>query len=194
MDLRKYGSLLNETYTKKEDREIWKTIVTKENGVRYECSNNGRFRRVGKVKTNYLKPYKGNCYENGNNRKHRVVIRVPINGKMKEINCRKVLAEKFIRELKPEEIVINKNGNCFDLNIKNLFITNHKELGKITGGTTRKTIKVEYIDSAGFHHTFQSIRKAAKELNISYETVSNICKRKVKNPKYNLSYKEVSNG
>lgn len=189
--LRKYGSLCEVSYTnKKEDREVWKTITKREDGVRYECSNNGRFRRVGKTKINYLKPYKGNCFENGYNRKHRIIIKIPIDGKYKEINCRMLLAKMFIRELLPDEIVINKNGNPFDLNVKNLFITNHKNLGRITGGTTKKCIKVIYTDSEGFHHTFSSVRQAAKHLNISYQTISNICKNKIKKPKYNLRFKE----
>lgn len=175
---------------KTEDREIWKTIIIHNNCIQYQCSNYGRFRRIGKTKINYLIPYKGNCYENGKNRKHRVIVKIPINGKFKEINCRKILAEKFIRKLNPGEIVINKNNNCFDLNVKNLFITTPTNLGKITGGNTKKAMKVKYVDAAGYNHTFSSIRSAAKYLNISYQNVSDICKNKIKKPKYNLSLKE----
>ena len=171
------------------NQEIWKTFTT-DGIIKYEASNLGRFRRVGKRKTTYLKPYKRSCVERKNykNRAHTVIIATSFNRKKKEYNCKKLLAELFIRKLKTGEVVISMNNDSFDLRVKNLFITTTKNLGKITGGKSSRSRKINYYDNIGFRTTYSSARSLAKKLNVSYQTVLDIANGKTKKPKFNVSW------
>ena len=85
---------------------------------------------------------------------------------------------------------ISKNNKIDDLRVSNLFITTKEVQGKLTGYLTKKCRKIIFIDSAGFNHSFRSARYAAKELKISYQTILDICNKKVKKPKFNLKFQE----
>ena len=167
--------------------EEWKTFIEDE-FIRYEASNMGRFRRVGKRITNYLNPYHRNCYENKRNRPHSVIIATSINKKKKEHNCKKLLAELFMRPLKDNEVVIVKNGNNFDLRVSNLFITTKNNLGHITGGKSSRSKKIYYYDNTGFRTSYPSARNLAKKLGVSYQCVLDIANGKTKNSKYKIEW------
>lgn len=173
------------------NNEIWEVFAT-DGVIKYEASNLGRFRRIGKIKINYLKPYKRNCIERSKNknRAHTVIIAVSLNKKKREYNCNKLLAELFIRPVKENERVININNNRFDLRVKNLFITTTKNLGSITGGKSSKSKRINYYDNIGFRTTYPSARKLAKKLGVSYQTVLNIANKRTKKPKFNISWVE----
>lgn len=188
MDLKKFGSLKN-TKTISERgkiiKEEFKEFYRKGNVV-YECSNFGRIRRICRTTIYYLKPYLRNCYEYNQNRRHSVVVKID----RKEFNCRKLIAGKFIRPLRLNEVVISRNGNIFDLNVKNLFIITRSNLGKNTGGKTSKAKKIYYYDNLNYRHTYPSARNLAKYLGVSYQTVLNIANGKTKNPKFNVKWCE----
>lgn len=166
------------------NKEIWKKI---DNTI-YECSNLGRFRRIGKTKINYLKPYFRNCYENKRNRPHTLIVKMKIDDKFKEFNCNKTIAELFIRPLQPNEVVVCKNGDRSDIRVSNLFITTKSQLGKITGHKTSKSKKVYYFDNTGYRQSFRSARECAKQLGVSYQTILDYCHNRVENPKYNVQF------
>ena len=173
-----------------KEKEIWKTFLT-DGVIQYQASNLGRFRRVGKTKINYLKPYKRNCYKNGNNRPHSVIIKTSISKKTKEHNCKKIIAELFIRKLNDNEVVICKNENNFDLRVSNLFITTKKNLGAISGGKSSRSKQIYYYDNLNFRTSYPSARQLAKKLNVSYQTVLNIANGVTKNPKYKIKWAKV---
>lgn len=176
-----------------KEKEIWKTFLT--NGViEYQASNLGRFKRVGKRKSNYLKPYHRNCYENKRNRPHSVVIATSIDKKKKEYNCNKLIAELFIRKLKDDEVVINKNGDRLDLRVLNLFITTKKNLGHITGGKSSKSKKIYYYDNMDYRTSYPSARNLAKKLGVSYQTVLDIANGRTKNPKFKIVWANKEEG
>ena len=167
--------------------EVWKSFAS--NGIiKYEASNMGRFRRVGKTKINYLKPYFRTCIETKRNRPHSVIIKIIQDGKPKEYNCKKLLAKLFIRDLKENEVVITKNNNPKDLNIKNLFITTRQNLGPITGGKSSRSKKIYYYDNAGYRTSYPSARSLAKVLGVSYQTVLDVANGKTKKPKYKIEW------
>lgn len=173
-------------------REEWKELYQGDKWT-YEVSNLGRFRRIGKTKHCYLKPYLRNCIEGNrhNNRKHTLIIKITPNENKKpmEINCKKAIASIFIRELKPNEVVITKNNDPKDIRVSNLFITTTKYLGQLTGGKTKIAKKVIYTDRAGYEFTYSSVRKCAKELGLSYQTILDYCNGKVDKPKKQVRFK-----
>ena len=185
MNIRK-ESLINtkiiaekEKIYKEKFKEFYKT-----NKFIYECSSIGRFRRISKTAVHYLKPYLRYCKILHRKRKHTAIIK--IDGK--EFNCRKLIATLFIRPLQSNEVVILRNGNNLDLNVKNMFITTKSNLGRITGGKSSKARKICYCDYLGYKQIYSSARSLAKYLGISYQTVLNIAHGKTKNPKFNIKW------
>lgn len=169
--------------------EIWKEFAR--NGpIIYEASNLGRFRRIGKTKISYLKTYFRSCYEAKRNRPHTLIIKIKLGLKSKEFNCKKLIATLFIRELKDNEVVINKNNDPKDIRVVNLFITNRKNLGQITGGKSSRSKRIVYYDHTGFRTSYPSARKLAKELGVSYQTVLDIANNKTKKPKFKIEWEE----
>lgn len=100
------------------------------------------------------------------------------------------MASLFIRELKPDEVVINKNGNRLDLKVSNLFITNHRNLGSITGGKSSRAKRIIYYDNLNYRTSYPSARSLAKVLGISYQTVLDIANKKTKKPKFKIEWSE----
>ena len=173
-------------FDKKEDRESWKVFAQDERKS-YECSNYGRFRRVYKTKKVIFEPIRDYQWKKDN---YSLIVNVTINSVRKGLNARKVIAETFIRPLNKNELVINKNNKIDDLRASNLFITTKQVQGKLTAYLTKRCKKIVYTDNAGFKHIFRSSRYAAKELGVSYQTVLDICNKKVKNPRFNLKFQE----
>jgi energy-converting hydrogenase Eha subunit F len=173
-------------------KEQWKIFCVGTQWT-YECSTEGRFRRLGKTGYCYLKPYFRNCIEGSRhtNRKHSLIIKISPNGghnKPKEINCKNILAKMFIRPLNRGEVVITKNGDNQDIKVSNLFITTQQNLGKITGYKTCLSKRVCRTDKTGYKYYYRSARQCGIELGISYQTVLDYCWNKVKRPKYDLKW------
>lgn len=151
----------------------WKSI---EYDTRYQVSNFGRFRRKLKKGYRYLKPY----------RKRDLYV-IKINGK--HVNCARLVANAFIRELKSNEQVYHKNHLNFDNFYRNLEILSPKELGKKTGhiATSKRVVEVKNNEIV---RAWRSTRKAAETLFISRQTVSDYCNKKVKKPMFNLWWED----
>ena len=153
--------------------EEWKTI---EYDKRYQVSNFGRFKKRLKKGYRYLKPYK----------KHNLYV---IKIKDKPFNTARLVANAFIRELKPSEQVYHKNHLNFDNHYRNLEILSPKELGKRTGHISKAKRVVEVKDNE-IVRAWRSSRKAAEKLFISRQTVSDYCNKKVKKPMFNLMWED----
>ena len=153
--------------------EMWKSI---ELDPRYEVSNFGRFRKKLKKGYRYLKPYK----------KHNLYV---VKMKDKEYNCARLVASAFIRPLKNNEQVLHKNGLAFDNFYRNLEVLSPKELGKRTGHISRSK-RVVLIENGEIKKSWRSSRKAAKDLFICRQTVSDYCNGKVKKKMLNLMWED----
>lgn len=154
--------------------EIWKSI---EYDHRYQVSNYGRFRKK-KLKNGYryLKPFrKAN------------LLQVKI--KDKDINCARLVANAFIKKLSRKDCVYHKNKNVSDNYYRNLEIVTLKELGKRTGHRSKSQRVVE-VKGDEIIRAWPSARKAAKDLFISYQTVTDYCNNKVKKPMFNIMWEE----
>lgn len=153
--------------------EEWKSI---EYDQRYQVSNFGRFRKKLKKGYRYLKPYK-----------KRDLYVIKINGK--HVNCARLVANVFIRELKSNEQVYHKNHLNFDNFYKNLEILSPKELGKKVGhiATSKRVVEVKDNEIV---KTWRSARVAAKDLFICRQTICDYCNKKVKKPMFNLMWED----
>lgn len=154
--------------------EIWKSI---EYDPRYQVSNYGRFRKKNpKNGYRYLKPFrKGNLFQ--------------VKIKDKDMNCARLVANAFIKQLAKEDRVYHKNKNESDNYYRNLEIVTLKELGKRTGHISKSQRVVEVKDDE-IIRDWPSARKAAKDLYISYQTVMDYCNNKVKKPMFNLMWED----
>lgn len=153
--------------------ETWKKI---EYDQRYEVSNFGRFRKKLKNGYRYLKPFK----------KHELYV---VKIRDKELNCARLVANAFIKPLNNNEQVYHKNGLQFDNYWRNLEILSPKELGKKTGHIAKSKRVVE-IKNNEIKRSWRSSRKAAEELFISRQTVSDYCNGKVKKKMFNLMWED----
>ena len=154
--------------------ERWKHISY---DSRYEVSNFGRFRKKNpKNGYRYLKPF----------RKHNLFL---VKIKDKDMNCARLVANAFIKELSTSDRVHHKNGIEFDNHYQNLEVISLKRLGKLTGHISRSQ-RVVLIEKQEIVKTWRSSREAAKDLFISYQTVSDYCNGKVKKPMYKLMWED----
>ena len=154
--------------------EIWKSIGY---DPRYQVSNYGRFRKKNpKNGYRYLKPFrKGNLFQ--------------VKIKDKDMNCARLVANAFIKQLSKEDRVYHKNKNESDNYYRNLEIVSLKELGKRTGHISKSRRVVE-VKGDEIIRDWSSARKAAKDLYISYQTVMDYCNNKVKKPMFNLMWED----
>ena len=107
--------------------EQWKAI---EYDNRYQVSSYGRFRKKLKNGYRYLTPFK----------KHNL-YQVKI--KDKDINCARLVANAFIKELEDNDRVYHINKNNADNFYRNLKILSKKELGKLTGANSKSQSVIE---------------------------------------------------
>lgn len=155
-------------------KEIWKQI----DNTKYEISNYGNIRRIYQNVAKDLKTYRKGSI---------CITKITLkNGKRKEINIGKLVAETFIRKLKANEVIYHKNGYILDNRIENLEIITKKEQGKRTGFLSRQRAIVMLDKDGVINRVFKGTREAAKELFISRQTVSDYCNKKVKKPMYRL--------
>lgn len=152
--------------------EEWKNIEN----TGYQVSNFGRFRKWQKKNYRYLKPFN-----------HQGVYVIKINGKPK--SCARLVANYHIRPVKENEVVYHKNKLEFDNFVRNLKIISREELGKKTGHISNCRRVVE-IKNNEIIREWRSARRAAKELYVSYQTVSDYCNNKVTKPIYNLMWED----
>lgn len=153
--------------------EEWKEI---EYDKRYQVSNFGRFRKSLKKGYRYLKPF----------RKHNIFV---VKIKDKDMNCSRLVANAFIKPLRPEDRVYHKNKLEFDNHYRNLKILSLEELGKKTGYISKSKRVVEVKDNE-IIRDWRSARKCAKDLFVSYQTVMDYCNKKVKKPMFNLWWED----
>ena len=86
-------------------------------------------------------------------------------------------------------LLINNYLFRIDNYYKNLEVVSLKELGKRTGYISKSKRVVE-VKNGEIIRDWPSSRKAAKELYISYQTVSDYCNNKVESPMFNLMWED----
>lgn len=164
--------------------EEWKPIP----GHRgYQVSNQGRFRRIRKMTPYIIKPYPKARYDK-HGQKNRIMYEIKISDKT--ISASRIVAELFVN--KPSElhnVIEIINGNPKDIRAENLrWITKH-EMATNTGYSPKRS-KPVMLKKQDEEKIYRSARSAAKDLNLSYQTVLDYCNGKVKKPVLNLQFCE----
>ena len=95
----------------------------------------------------------------------------------------KIMAETWHNNKDKSLIPYHKNGIVTDNHVDNIGFISRSELGKMTGHMTNKRKCVFKVDENGNEvEVYRSAREAAKQNNMSYQTVLDRCHNKVKNP------------
>lgn len=93
----------------------------------------------------------------------------------REFVLKHLVAKAFIKSYKKGLSVIHKDGNFRNCAADNLIVMTKQELGRLTGGESRRQAVV--VDGEKHY----SIRAAAKALHCSYQTLLDYMDGKVKN-------------
>lgn len=149
-------------------------------GGKYRASKAGYIQRVfpsGLVRD--MTPYR----KQSKILRNRLFVKLTINGKPKEVAILKIMAETWHNNKDKSLVPYHKNGIVTDNHADNIGFINRSELGKMTGHMANKRKCVFKVDKDGNEiEVYRSAREAARENNMSYQTVLDRCHNKVKNP------------
>lgn len=154
--------------------ETW-TNIANYNG-KYQVDREGNVRRVYKSgKTRIMHPYHKKTSSN-----NRVVVKLTIDGKTKEVTLAQIVAQTFIGPIPKGYVPYHKNGCQSDNYVNNIGYISIKELGKKFGAQANKQ-SVAKINSDGEIVAFYpSARECARQNFMSYQTVIDRCNGKCK--------------
>lgn len=137
----------------------------------------------------YAADFYGNiyrCYKKGLKRispvtkKGKQVIRLTGETGRKEHFVSSMVYRAWVGPIPKGKIIYHKNGNVNDNIASNLAIITRKELGKITGGKSRRKPVLKIDTSGEIVEAYTSARTAAKANHMSYQTIIDRCNGKVK--------------
>ena len=115
--------------------------------------------------------------------RNRLFVKLTINGKSKDVAVLKIMAETWHNNKDKSLVPYHKNGIVTDNHADNIGFISRSELGKMTGHMANKRKCVFKVDENGNEvEVYRSAREAAKQNNMSYQTVLDRCHNKVKNP------------
>lgn len=138
-----------------------------EKRIYYACSD-GFILSVTKVhhEEKKLKPFK----------KHKRFYCVKIGSE--EVSVKRLIAEAFIPTYNPKkDCILHINGKKENCNLENLLIVPKSHVNVVTGAMA-KSQAVIITDLQGNQHKYDSIRKAAKAFNVSYQTLLDYINKK----------------
>lgn len=116
-------------------------------------------------------------------RRNRLFVKLTANGKPKEVAVLKIMAETWHCNKDKNLVPYHKNGIATDNHADNIGFANRRELGKMTGHMAGRRKCVFKVDKNGNEtEVYRSAREAARQNNMSYQTVLDRCHGKVKNP------------
>jgi hypothetical protein len=101
-------------------------------------------------------------------------------GKRKEERVHKLMQRTFFPKAKPGYVFYHKNGDKMDNWLNNLGYISRQDLGRATGGGSRRKPVVKINVNKEVIEHYSSAREAARENYMSYQTVMDLCNGKVK--------------
>ena len=160
---------------------------------KYQASRLGEVRRVyasGKVKilSQYTKRF-------GKTNRTRLYTKLTHNRKSKDVSILSIMVKTFFGKIPQGKVAYHINLSTWDNRLDNIGFISQKELGKLTGIKADKNIRVVKLDNKGnIIEIYNSVREAGRKNNMSYQTVSDRCHNRVKNPfaldGYNYQFEE----
>ena len=149
---------------------------------KYQINRDGDIRRVfksGKVRD--MTTYRKQSKTAKKILRNRLFVKLTKGGKSKEVAVLKVATAAWYGEPPQGMVAYHKNGIVSDNRIDNIGFATRRELGKMTGASSKRK-PVKKIDKRGDTlEVYSSARQAAKVNNMSYQTVLDRCHKKVKN-------------
>jgi hypothetical protein len=142
----------------------WRRLPFENKNFVYQINRDGKIIKTSKkmFRESRVKPY-NKCGK----------LAVKIAGK--EYHVKHLVAMAYISDYRKGDSVVLKDGNYKNCKLGNLIIFTKSELGKITGGDSRrKPVMANGVE-------YYSVRDCAKSLNCSYQTLSDYLSGKVKN-------------
>ena len=106
----------------------------------------------------------------------------------REFQYARVIWRTFKGPIPPGYLVVRKLSILSENGIQNLRLRTKSQHGKKTGPTSRSKIVVLLDDDGNIIDSWPSARKAAKDLFVSYQTVSDVCNGKVQKPVINVRW------
>lgn len=165
-------------YDPKEIKTIYKQFIHEreawiKHDDNYSCSTDGRIKKHLKTKDIILIPFGKTKSRNPN------IRYIKIYGKETKVS-RFVKGTFEKRKISKDEPVYHLDENQYNNSPDNLIILSKKELGKRTGANSR-SMQVALVDENGrIIIEYASIRKAARDNFISYQTVIDYLKGRTK--------------
>lgn len=154
--------------------ETWKDIPGY--GGKYQADREGNVRRLyssGKSKLMTAYPKKST-------RNKRLVVKLTMDGKAKEVTLLGLMAETFLGPSPSGYVPYHKNGIQSDNYINNIGYISRKDLGKRNGAKSRRKPVVKINACGECVEFYSSAREAARKSYMSYQTVTDRCNGKCK--------------
>lgn len=101
-------------------------------------------------------------------------------GKRATLNISALMRAVFFRDLPPDVVLCHRNGDKLDNRLYNLRPIARAELGRQTGGQSRRKAVAKIAGSGEVIDLYPSARQAAKSNYFSYQTVIDRCNGRVK--------------
>lgn len=154
----------------------WKDVKGYE-GI-YQVHYNGSIRRITKNGYRSLKPFRKSSA-----RIERWIVHLThSNGKLKEVNVAKIIAENFIGECPQGYVPYHINGVQSDNYYTNIAYISRKELGKLTAYKA-KSKRVAKIDKFGeIIDIYMSARDCARKVKSNRQVITDYCNGNRKKP------------
>ena len=156
-------------------KETWKDIP----GYRgkYQLDREGNCRRVypsGKYRM--MTPFRKQRKNSSDKR----FVKLTIDGKAKECNFLQLMAITFLGPAPEGYVPYHINGCQGDNYINNIAYISRKELGKLTGPTSRRKAVAKINADGEIVEIYKSAREAGRKNFMSYQTINDRCNRKCK--------------
>ena len=143
---------------------------------KYQVDREGNVRRIyPSGKTRLLKPYHKKMKGS-----QRLVVKLTIDGKSKEVILMQIVAKTFLGPAPEGHVPYHRNGCQSDNYVNNIAYISRKELGKKTGARSRKKSVAKINSNGEIVDFYSSARKCAKQNYMSYQTIIDRCNNKCK--------------
>lgn len=156
--------------------ETWRDIPGYK-GI-YQADREGNIRRLYRNgKTRILTPYHKKM-----NGSQRLVVKLSVNGKEREVVVIQMIARTFLGPPPAGHIPVHRNGCQSDNYVNNIKYISRQQAGKIYGARSKRKAVVKIDNHGEIVEVYSSARTAAEANYMSHQTVTDRCNGKCKSP------------
>ena len=156
--------------------ETWRDIPGYK-GI-YQADREGNIRRLYRNgKTRILTPYHKKM-----NGSQRLVVKLSVNGKAREVVVIQMMARTFLGPPPAGHIPVHRNGCQSDNYVNNIKYISRQQAGKIYGARSKRKAVVKIDNHGEIVEVYSSARTAAEANYMSHQTVTDRCNGKCKSP------------